>query len=276
MTLAVARPFAEVIGEHLDDVLLPFEVAGHGRAFEVAVRAEQDCVDQRSAGTPRPRRRRLPIDAPETSRPYDRRAAPIAPRGSRLRSRSPRRASTGHPTGGVHGSAEYIGREEFPSGPPSSSGCLPSTCASTASCPLAVEDGALVVACADPTDPTVVDELRSRPGARCPPGRRHGDLDPRGDRAVLRRGIAAGQKVVEAMGRTIAGRGERRGRDIAPGHGVRRAGGPARQPPSRERDQSRRPPRPTSSRSRTRCGSGTGSTACSSTPRRRRDACRRP
>ena len=58
-----------------------------------------------------------------------------------------------------------------------------------------------MVACADPTDPTVVDELRGRARARHPPGGGHGELDPRGDRAVLRRGIhRAVQKVIETMG----------------------------------------------------------------------------
>ena len=58
----------------------------------------------------------------------------------------------------------YVGREEFPSSPPFLQRLSPQYMRQYRFCPLAVEDGVLVVACADPTDPTVVDELRGTLG----------------------------------------------------------------------------------------------------------------
>jgi general secretion pathway protein E len=58
----------------------------------------------------------------------------------------------------------YIGREVFPSSPPFLQRLSPQYMRQYRFCPLTVEDGVLVVACADPTDPTVVDELRGALG----------------------------------------------------------------------------------------------------------------
>jgi general secretion pathway protein E len=58
----------------------------------------------------------------------------------------------------------FVGREEFPSSPPFLQRLSPQYMRQYRFCPLAVEDGVLVVACADPTDPTIVDELRGTLG----------------------------------------------------------------------------------------------------------------
>jgi general secretion pathway protein E len=58
----------------------------------------------------------------------------------------------------------YVGRDEFPSSPPFLQRLSPQYMRQYRFCPLTVEDGVLVVACADPTDPTVVDELRGALG----------------------------------------------------------------------------------------------------------------
>jgi general secretion pathway protein E len=58
----------------------------------------------------------------------------------------------------------YISRDEFPSSPPFLQRLSPQYMRQYRFCPLAVEDGALIVVCADPTDPTVVDELRGALG----------------------------------------------------------------------------------------------------------------
>ena len=58
----------------------------------------------------------------------------------------------------------YVGRDEFPSTPPFLQRLSPQYMRQYRFCPLAVEDGVLLVACADPTDPTVVDELRGTLG----------------------------------------------------------------------------------------------------------------
>ena len=58
----------------------------------------------------------------------------------------------------------YVGRDEFPTSPPFLQRLSPQYMRQYRFCPLAVEDGVLVVACADPTDPTVVDELRGTLG----------------------------------------------------------------------------------------------------------------
>jgi general secretion pathway protein E len=94
----------------------------------------------------------------------------------------------------------YIGRDEFPSSPPFLQRLSPQYMRQYRFCPLAVEDGVLVVACADPTDPTIVDELRGSLG-----------LDVRlavaTDSAILEAieryfgaGSTAVQKVIETMG----------------------------------------------------------------------------
>jgi general secretion pathway protein E len=58
----------------------------------------------------------------------------------------------------------YVGRDEFPSSPPFLQRLSPQYMRQYRFCPLAVEDGVLTVACADPTEPTVVDELRAALG----------------------------------------------------------------------------------------------------------------
>jgi general secretion pathway protein E len=58
----------------------------------------------------------------------------------------------------------FVGREEFPTSPPFLQRLSPQYMRQYRFCPLAVENGALVVVCADPTDPTVVDELRGALG----------------------------------------------------------------------------------------------------------------
>ena len=58
----------------------------------------------------------------------------------------------------------FVGREEFPSTPPFLQRLSPQYMRQYRFCPLTVEDGVLVVACADPTDPTIVDDLRGSLG----------------------------------------------------------------------------------------------------------------
>jgi type II secretion system protein E len=58
----------------------------------------------------------------------------------------------------------YVDRTEFPSSPPFLQRLSPQYMRQYRFCPLAVDGGALTVACADPTDPTVIDELRSALG----------------------------------------------------------------------------------------------------------------
>jgi general secretion pathway protein E len=58
----------------------------------------------------------------------------------------------------------FVGREEFPSSPPFLQRLSPQYMRQYRFCPLAVENGSLVVVCTDPTDPTVVDELRGALG----------------------------------------------------------------------------------------------------------------
>jgi general secretion pathway protein E len=58
----------------------------------------------------------------------------------------------------------FVGRDEFPSSPPFLQRLSPQYMRQYRFCPVAVEDGVLMVACADPTDPTIVDELRSTLG----------------------------------------------------------------------------------------------------------------
>ena len=58
----------------------------------------------------------------------------------------------------------YVGRDEFPSTPPFLQRLSPQYMRQYRFCPLSVEDGVLVVACANPTDPTVVDDLRGALG----------------------------------------------------------------------------------------------------------------
>jgi general secretion pathway protein E len=77
----------------------------------------------------------------------------------------------------------YVGRDEFPSSPPFLQRLSPQYMRQYRFCPLAVEDGVLTVACADPTEPTVVDELRAALG-----------LD-------VRLAVAAETSIVEAIDR---------------------------------------------------------------------------
>ena len=63
-----------------------------------------------------------------------------------------------------HMEIAFVGREEFPTSPPFLQRLSPQYMRQYRFCPLAVENGALVVVCADPTDPTVVDELRGALG----------------------------------------------------------------------------------------------------------------
>jgi general secretion pathway protein E len=58
----------------------------------------------------------------------------------------------------------FVGREEFPSSPPFLQRLSPQYMRQYRFCPLAIENGSLVVVCTDPTDPTVVDELRGALG----------------------------------------------------------------------------------------------------------------
>ena len=94
----------------------------------------------------------------------------------------------------------YVDRAEFPSSPPFLQRLSPQYMRQYRFCPLAVDGGALLIACADPTDPTVVDELRGSLG-----------LDVRlavaTETAILEAieryfgaGSTAVQKVIETMG----------------------------------------------------------------------------
>jgi general secretion pathway protein E len=58
----------------------------------------------------------------------------------------------------------YVDRAEFPPSPPFLQRLSPQYMRQYRFCPLAVDGGALVIACADPTDPTVADELRGTLG----------------------------------------------------------------------------------------------------------------
>jgi general secretion pathway protein E len=55
----------------------------------------------------------------------------------------------------------FVGREEFPSSPPFLKNLSPHYMRQYRFCPLAVDNGTLTIACADPLDPVPVDELRS-------------------------------------------------------------------------------------------------------------------
>jgi general secretion pathway protein E len=63
-----------------------------------------------------------------------------------------------------HLEVPYVERDEFPASPPFLQKLSPQYMRQYRFCPLAVQDGALVVASADPTDPTVFDELRGALG----------------------------------------------------------------------------------------------------------------
>jgi general secretion pathway protein E len=63
-----------------------------------------------------------------------------------------------------HFEIAHVGRDEFPASPPFLQRLSPQYMRQYRFCPLTVENGVLVVACADPTDPTAVDELRESLG----------------------------------------------------------------------------------------------------------------
>jgi general secretion pathway protein E len=63
-----------------------------------------------------------------------------------------------------HLGVPYVDRDEFPPSPPFLQKLSPQYMRQYRFCPLAVENGALLVAAADPTDPTVTDELRGTLG----------------------------------------------------------------------------------------------------------------
>ncbi|HEV8310278.1 MAG TPA: type II secretion system ATPase GspE [Methylomirabilota bacterium] len=58
----------------------------------------------------------------------------------------------------------YVSREEFPTSPPFLRNLSPQYMRQYRFCPLAVENGTLLIACADPTDPIASDELRAALG----------------------------------------------------------------------------------------------------------------
>ena len=94
----------------------------------------------------------------------------------------------------------YVGRDEFPSSPPFLQRLSPQYMRQYRFCPLAVEDGVLVVACADPTDPTVADEMRGTLGLEV---RLAVATEPSILEAIERyfgAGSTAVQKVIETMG----------------------------------------------------------------------------
>ena len=107
----------------------------------------------------------------------------------------------------------FVGREEFPTSPPFLQRLSPQYMRQYRFCPLAVENGALVVACADPTDPTVVDELRGALGldVRLAAATETSILE-----AIERyfgAGSTAVQKVIETMGEDDRGE-EASGEDL--------------------------------------------------------------
>ncbi len=55
----------------------------------------------------------------------------------------------------------YVGREEFPTSPPFLRNLSPQYMRQYRFCPLAVENGTLLIACADPSDPVPADDLRA-------------------------------------------------------------------------------------------------------------------
>jgi general secretion pathway protein E len=94
----------------------------------------------------------------------------------------------------------YVDRGEFPSSPPFLQRLSPQYMRQYRFCPLTVDGGALVIACADPTDPTVVDELRGTLGLDV-------RLSVATEAAILEAieryfgaGSTAVQKVIETMG----------------------------------------------------------------------------
>ncbi len=54
----------------------------------------------------------------------------------------------------------YVGREEFPTSPPFLRSLSPQYMRQYRFCPLSLENGVLLIACADPSDPTATDDLR--------------------------------------------------------------------------------------------------------------------
>jgi type II secretion system protein E len=58
----------------------------------------------------------------------------------------------------------YLGRDEFPTSPPYLRSLSPQYMRQYRFCPVAADPGAVLVACADPADPTVADDLRSALG----------------------------------------------------------------------------------------------------------------
>ncbi|MGH7322213.1 MAG: GspE/PulE family protein, partial [Candidatus Rokuibacteriota bacterium] len=58
----------------------------------------------------------------------------------------------------------YMSREEFPTSPPFLRNLSPQYMRQNRFCPLALENGTLVIACADPTDPLPADDLRATLG----------------------------------------------------------------------------------------------------------------
>jgi general secretion pathway protein E len=60
--------------------------------------------------------------------------------------------------------AAYLGRDEFPSALPYVKGLSPKFMRQYRFCPMAIENGTLTLACADPCDPLLLDDLRHRLG----------------------------------------------------------------------------------------------------------------
>ncbi|MGH7265182.1 MAG: type II secretion system ATPase GspE [Candidatus Rokuibacteriota bacterium] len=58
----------------------------------------------------------------------------------------------------------YVGREEFPTSPPFLRNLSPQYMRQYRFCPLSVENGTLLIACADPVDPVLTDDLRASLG----------------------------------------------------------------------------------------------------------------
>jgi general secretion pathway protein E len=113
-----------------------------------------------------------------------------------------------------HAGLPYVGREEFPTSPPFLRNLSPQYMRQYRFCPLAVENQSLLIACADPADPTPADELRTALGLEI---RQAVATEPAILEAIERyfgSGSTAVQKVIETIRDDEAGGDEAGGEDL--------------------------------------------------------------
>ncbi len=108
----------------------------------------------------------------------------------------------------------YVSREEFPTSPPFLRNLSPQYMRQYRFCPLAVENGTLLIACADPTDPVPADDLRATLGLEV---RQSVATEPAILEAIDRyfgTGSTAVQKVIETIRDDDWGGEEAAGEDV--------------------------------------------------------------